>query len=328
MTVQDYRSESAFFQKMAGLFEVADRQRDPALPAVIVWPEDLATFLLLTDVPPALLQARTLDEAFERIGKAHGPALVATLLRYRARSLKQAFFLWGSARVWRIWFRTMSELARRYRMTVVAGSALVAANRWGLVASPYAPASRHVYNLSLTFDPDGRAMQLTPKVNLVPTQEDQLGLTAGRPEAVSAVRLPDTSAVLATAICYDGFQVAHTDSEPDFYNVMAYLDQQGVQILAQPSANPWWWDQPWPLRPSVIRADQWQNESAIAQLGESRSIAVIINSHLIFDFLDLHFDGQSVIAARHGSSVVKLAEAPGFRGPEAETVLHARWTGD
>lgn len=70
VTPADYMSPEAFFRKMDGLCaRAAACRRDDDVPAVLVFPEDLATFLVLLERPEAAAGAHTLDEAFARIGR-------------------------------------------------------------------------------------------------------------------------------------------------------------------------------------------------------------------------------------------------------------------
>ncbi len=329
MQWQDYLSADAFYRKIERYFQWADAQRVPEHPALIVFPEDIATFLLLVNHAPILEHASSLTEAFALIGHRYRRNLLVHMVKYRTASVKRAFFLYGAPTVWRIWYRTMTALARQYHITVVAGSALLPDHRAGSDQDTLIPASARIYNRSLTIGPDGQVLSAVKKVNLVPTQEDVLDLSPGPLEqALTAAVLPGTSIRLATAICYDGFRCPHTPDEPHFINLVPWLDRLGVRILAQPSANPWPWDEPFALRPgtALLRREQWHTESAISQLADCQSIEVLINAHLLMDVLDVHFDGQSVIARRTPAGVEILARSPQTQGPGGECVLLARWS--
>ena len=78
----------------------------------------------------------------------------------------------------------------------------------------FVPVNARTYNTSYTFSPEGRCVTVTRKVNLVPTQEDVVRLSPGRPEELQVV--PTPFGRLGTLICYDGFREAHTPQEPSF----------------------------------------------------------------------------------------------------------------
>ncbi|MCY0878200.1 MAG: hypothetical protein OWU84_04600 [Firmicutes bacterium] len=331
MQPDDYQTADAFFRKVASYFAAAHAQRGENRPALIVFPEDFATFLLLEGRRAFIDRAQTLDEAFRAMALHDWRRLLATLWRYRTLKTRAAFFTALAPRVWEVWRHTMTTLAKEYGMTVVAGTALLPDFAAETKGGPFRPVDARVYNVSFTVNPEGQVISVTRKVNLVPTQEDVLQLTPGPLEqALAWSYLPGTRIKLATAICYDGFCCPHTPREPHFTNVLARLDDAGVQVVAQPSANPWRWDEPWPFddareRPARTRAQQWYEEGAFASLTQCRAVEVVVNPQLIMEFLDLHFDGQSAIFARDGQAVAPLALSRATRGPEADEVLHAVW---
>ena len=295
----------------------------------MVFPEDLATFLLLEGQQNLLEGVRTMDEAFTTIGKRKTWPLLGTMVQYGTTRSKAAFFAHGATRVWHIWHGTMSRLAHDYNITVVAGSALIPESRWTYDTNSYMPRSAKIYNFSFTVNPKGHVFYHTKKVNLVPTQEDVLELKAGPlDDALSMAMLPDTDIPMATAICYDAFVKPHTDGEPKFVNVLERLDQKGAQLVAQPSANPWYWDEPWPFDPpdrGRTRRQQWDEEGSLKALEGCQNVEVLVNSQLLMDFLDIHFDGQSRILGRTGRTVQSLVASQATKGPEADCLLHTKW---
>lgn len=329
MRPDHYFSREAFYHQMDRYFQAAKLQRSEGRPALIVFPEDIATFLLLEGQEDAIRGIDTLDAAFTAIGQRQLLAIMKTMAQYGTVKKRQAFFTHGASRLWHIWHGTMVRLAHDYDMTVVAGSALVPQSRWIYDSNRFMPRSPKVYNMSFTAGPDGHVIYQTRKVNLVPTQEDVLELTPGPSDtAALGVTLPGTDIPMATAICYDAFSRPHTNNEPKFVNILEAMDKNGVRLVAQPSANPWWWDEPWPLDPpgqQRLRRDQWDEEGSRAALRGCQSVEVIINPQLLMDFLDIHFDGESRILARTPHGVETLVKSQITRGPDGDMVLHAVW---
>ena len=328
MTLADYLSPDAFFRKMDGLCQkaAACRPGDGA-PAVLVFPEDLATFLAVQGKEQVVAGAGTLEEAFTRIGRRLLLPLAGQMVRYRTASLQKAFFLLQASSVWHTWYNTFQALARSYGVWIVAGSALLPANGLGYDSPLFRAESHHVYNLSVTFDPAGRAVNVTRKVNLVPTQEDVLGLSAGSMADWTGFTVENTA--LANCICYDAFRLPHTAGEPGFRSLLGQADALGVKVVVQPSANPWWWDEPWVFASGdniPLRSQQWEDEGAASALAGCRSVEVVVNSHLLARFLGLHFDGASAIYVRDKKGVRVAARAADSRAePAAETVIHYRY---
>jgi len=187
---------------------------------------------------------------------------------------------------------------------------------------PFRPRSAAVFNTSCTFAPDGRLAGVTRKVNLVPTQEDLLGL---RPAPVGELGVLDTDVGrLGTVICYDGFHEAHTEGEPGFVRCAPVLDALGAEVVAQPSANAWAWDGPWVFNAPgehQSRSQQWFAEGMARELEELGSVRYVVNPQLVGQVLDNHFEAPSLILGRGPAGVEVLARAA---DPHAEDVLHVR----
>ncbi len=325
MTLANYATLDKFYHKVDFLMKKIAARRDPHIPALVVFPEDLATFLVLSDNLDLIQGASTMDEAFSRIGRQLWPALLEQMLTHHTLSLRKAFFLLSAPKTWNIWYKTMTEMARRYAVYLVAGSALLPDNANGYQSGTITPRSNRVFNFSMTLNPLGEVIHTTRKVNLVPTQEDTLDLSPGPlAEALGTFTIDNVSC--ATLICYDGFRIPHTAKEPGFTPLLPFLDKQGTRIIAQPSANPWWWHESWPFNPNMTRKEQWVKEGAFSLLHQLSNISAIVNPQLLFHALDIHFDGKSAIYGREGTNAVILAQSPYSDPlPSSEDLVWFRW---
>lgn len=310
LDLADYLSAAAFRAKIFSYGEDIATRRHAGHPAVVVFPEDIGMFLVASGCGDALVGCADTDDAFNRLGKKYALEVLWAMARYRTTNLKTAFWLARATEVRDIMISTFAAFALEHKAYVVAGSACLPRNKHGLVLRPFTPDGNKVYNLSFTFGPNGKLLGETAKVNLVPEMEDAIGLSAGKPEQVPVVEVPGTR--LATAICYDGFRCAHTKREPGYKPLIPYLDQSGVEIVAQPSANPWPWEEAWYFAEpgdNRLRKEQWLDEGAYSLMPNLHKVAYLVNPQLVANFLGLRFDGRSYIFAREGQSVRTLAEA-------------------
>lgn len=333
MSLADYASEEAYRAKIESLMRKVDavraRGQDGRFlhPALAVFPENIGTFLGIAGSYDRVKDCATTDAAIGKVVLRRLPELLRTMARYGVASPKRAVLVMLSRTVWPIWFRAFRDAARAHDCWIVAGSAVVARNKHGLVDAPYEPESGRCYNLSLAFAPDGRAVNETRKVNLVPTLEDVLGITPGPVEALA----PFDTALgrVGTMICYDGFREPHTRRELHFRAVGAHFDAKGVRILAQPAANPWPWEEKWFFAEpgeTQLRKEQWLNEGLCTQLRDLPHVRYAVNPQLIGSLLGNRFDGRSYIFERTPSGDVKvLAESKDYRlAPESEEAVCAR----
>lgn len=327
ITIDDYASLDAFAAKHRALAERVEalRERDPdgqpLHEALVVWPEMVGAFLGLAGEVERVRDCATGDAAMTRIALRRLPSLLATMARHRTVDSKRALFTMIAPIVHQGMYATFSAIAREHGWWVVAGSALLPRNALGEDSAGFhalpGSAGAEVFNTSFTFAPDGRCVRVTRKVNLVPTQEDVLHLSAGSPADLGVVGTPFGN--LGTAICYDGFDEAHTGGEPGFTPCGAVLDRLGADIVAQPSANAWAWDAPWTFNEpgeALLRREQWFAEGFAKHLAGLERVRYVVNPQLVGTVLDTTFEAPSLILERTSEGVAVLAEAADYRTEE------------
>ena len=282
----------------------------PAEAKLIVLPEVCGHLALLALAPPAAHKRRTLGEALAMAAVRRPLEVlrgVATTRQLHPRAAVLAALAPDGERFWR---HVMGPLARKHDAYVVAGSHL----RLG--------PDGDLTNASFLFAPDGRCVGTTDKVNLVPGVEDGapkgLGLARG-----DADQLPITSTLIGrvvTLVGYDGFRIPHTTLERFVPLAPRVKARGGVAFVANPCANTWPWDGPWPpprlAHPNsehATRAVQWEQEGLAASLREVRFARFGVTSHLVGGVLDLVFDGASQIVACDRTGVRELARATSAR---------------
>lgn len=305
VSILDYLTEEAFVAHHRALAErIAGVRTRPH--ALAVWPEEVATFLVLVGQGRVVRDCATTDRALRRIVARRLPRLLATLVRHRTVGITPAVLTMLAPRAHEIYVRTFGGIARDFGLWVVAGSGLF----------PDEGTAR-VHNTSYTFDPAGRVVAVTRKVNLVPTQEDVLGLRSGSPEDLAVVSTPFGR--VGTLICYDGFHEPHTDREPGWVRCGPVLDRLGATIVAQPSANAWAWDAPWAFNEpgeTLLRREQWFAEGFAREMRDLVNVRYAVNPQLVGAVLDNVFEAPSLILGPGGQV---LAQSP---DPRAEDLLH------
>jgi predicted amidohydrolase len=311
VTQADYESADAFARKTTALFDRIDALRErgpdgkPRHPGLAVFPEMYGTFTCIAGFADAVRGCETVDAALGKVAMRALPSLLFTMATRLMRPAV-AFLFSRAPSVHAIWAGTFQRLARERGLAVVAGSALLPEGR--VEGGRFLPQGRRVYNVSYAFGPDGAFLGRTRKVNLVPTQEDVLGLSPG-PESDLAPF--DTGfGKVGTLICYDGFNEAHTRAEPGFCVAAPVQAGRGAVILAQPSANGWPWEDRWIFAEegeTQLRKDQWLKEGLFGQLGRLSGVRYAVNALLIGQIFDNRFDGRSYIFERTPSGEARIA---------------------
>lgn len=306
-----YRSERAFRETTRRYVEECARSRQAGTPALLVFPENYGAFLALTVLGGLSTRMPTVDSAFA-LGIAQRPLAFARALRRVGRAhVQRAALLVLTREISEIYHATFADLARAHGATIVAGSALL--------EGPDA----QVYNASVTFAEDGSVAACTRKVNLVPEIEDGIGLTPNHGGATEVAH--SAVGTVGTLICYDGFQVPHTAHEPDWRPVGGGFADQGVHVVAQPSANPWPWRGAWVHRrpgEETLRCEQWASEGFEARLTQLAGVRYGVTAHLVGTILDQRFEGRSAIYARSAEGAVRIVAQA--EREDAGEVVHAR----
>lgn len=306
ISLEDYLDEDAFVAHHRRLAERATALRRGE-HALAVWPEEVATFLTLLGQHDAVRGARTTSQAMRSVVAHRLPQLLATMTRHRTRRLTPAVVTLLAPRALQVYVSTFSGIAREFGMWVVAGSGLFPR-----------PGTAEVCNTSYAFDPSGAVVGITRKVNLVPTQEDVLHLSQGRVEELSVVQTPFGG--LGNLICYDGFAVPHSETEPEWTSCVPVLDALGAQVLASPSANAWAWEAPWAFNApgeQRLRSQQWFQEGLSVSMASCRNVRYAVNPQLVGQVLEHTFEAPSLILGPGGAVLAQSAD------PRSEDVLHA-----
>jgi predicted amidohydrolase len=333
MRLADYRTSDAFVAKIAALTErvATARERDPSgafrHAAVVVFPEHIGTFLSIADYGELAAEGDDVDAVLRRVVLRNPLRLVASMAFNWTLSPSAAVLLAESPKMHAAYRRAFRDAARRLDATVVAGSIILPDNANGIDAETLRPADNRLYNLGYTFAPDGRCVNVTRKVNLVPTLEDTLPLVPGPPDALAAIDTP--CGRVGVMICYDGFREPHTGTEPHFCALGPRLAAAGVEIVAQPSANPWPWNEPWVFADAgehQLRREQWLREGLYGQLPDMPGVRYAINPQLIGDLLGTRFDGRSYVFERRpdGAVTILAAAASEALAAASEEIVIAR----
>jgi predicted amidohydrolase len=234
VTQDDYRTEDTFREAVERVLRrVEGACPDPAVPRLVVFPENVGLPLVVAGARPVVFRLRRMNLAIAAVAGS----LIVRNAGFRrtfgawmqrtggnvARATGNALLTHGGRQALAIMIRVFGDLARRYRATLCAGSL---ACPWFELAGGGAGAPRFadaidVYNTSLTFDPSGRVINVTRKV--YPTDAETGIITPGRLADLQAFDTPIGR--VGVLVCADGWY-------PDCYRRYA---GQRVDVLVQPS---------------------------------------------------------------------------------------------
>lgn len=283
LDLDDYWTREAFEAKIRQQMDAVAAATDPALPTLVVFPEDVGLLLVVQGMQDRLAGIDSIGTAIETVIKAHTVPLLWTRL-IRWKPWVPALFLNKNKLIAEAYFETFSAAARDYGVYLVAGSAVLPPYRMdnGVVQWQRGPQRHRVHNTAYLFGPDGSVIGKQDKVELIALEtEEALNLTPG---SLNDLQVFDTPlGRIGIAICLDAFIPEAVDR----------LAAQGAQILVQPSANPGPWN-------------TWQQEdwlrSSYEKVAVDGRFDYAINPMLTGPLWDIEFFGQSSIVARDAAN--------------------------
>lgn len=232
---QDYASTELFFKKLDGYLSIAQAEKWLNEKTIVVFPEYVGTWLVLAGESEKIFQAASLEAAEQALVLRHPLKFGAYWLASKEQArLEAAFFRMKANQMAEIYQEVFSRLARKYSVTIVAGSIILPSPQ--ISSGRLIPTDGPLRNVSVIYQPGG-APYSPPIYKAFLTAEEQPFL-----RSASASQLPafDTPAGrLGVLICADSWY-------PQAY---IPLKEQGVALLAVPSYSGDGmekWNQPWP----------------------------------------------------------------------------------
>ncbi len=304
MNLEDYQCETRFMAKLSSYLEAAKPYLRPG--SIVIWPEYIGTWLLLMDEPWLGFRAQTIEGALIWFVLARPWTFWSA--RKQATAWKDpnavAAFQIKAEAMARAYHRTFSELARRYGVTVVAGSiVLPGAQLTGdsLTVEVGAP----LQNVSVTYDPAGRPVGISRKVFPIATELDFT-----QPAALDSLKPivsgPDTLGVL---ICADSWypQTYARLKGARFWFVPSYL--MGDSCWLSPWRGYSGFPAPADVRDTTLReGEAWLTYAMGGRLPRWDTQAVGLNVFLRGHFWNLGADGRAVVVYQ-GQTLTAPAEA-------------------
>lgn len=203
--------------------------------SVVVFPEYAGTWLVAAGEKRSALEAKRADRAFGIIVASNLPRVLPRLLSAPAGvdRARWALFSMKAGRMAEDYQEVFGNLARRYGVTVVAGSIILPDPRVEMGRIVVTPGG-HLRNVSAVFAPDG-SLHAPLVIKAFPIDSELPFVSAGDPAAIPVFDTP--AGRLGVLVCADAWY-------PESY---AALRAKGAQLLAVPSysSGDGLWSTPW-----------------------------------------------------------------------------------
>jgi len=293
----DYQSSERLHRKLAAYLQQAQDQGLLNDKTVVVLPENVGTWLMLSGEKDELYQAPTLPEAMNWLA-ASNPLLFARawLSANGNDRLNDAHLRMKSKAMAKDYQALFGGLAKEFHVTLVAGSIVLPEP--SIRDGQLKPGSGALFNSSVVFGRDGVPLG-QPQRQMHPVFDQRDVIEGDAEHIINAVDTP--AGRLGVLIGSDSWY-------PDNYRK---LDEQGVQLVAVPAQvfGHGAWNQPWrgykgsstpgsvSLKPGEVSEGQaWHRLTLTAQPPSSRAIAGM-SVFLRGQFWDLSGSGQSFLSS-------------------------------
>jgi predicted amidohydrolase len=229
----DYQSPERLHRKLAAYLQKA---RDQGLlndKTVVVLPEHVGTWLMVSGEKDELYQAATLKEAMNWLAVSNPMKFVRALISAEGGNrLDDAHLRMKAKGMAKDYQALFGGLAKEFHVTLVAGSIVLPEPR--IIDGTLKIGRGALYNSSVVFDRDGLPIG-QPQRQVHPFFEQQDAIKA---KGESALNVVDTPAGRL------GVLIGNDSWYPDIYR---QLDDQGAQLVAVPAfvVGRESWDQPW-----------------------------------------------------------------------------------
>jgi predicted amidohydrolase len=307
----DYQSPQRLHRKLAAYLQQAQDQGLLNDKTVVVLPEHVGTWLMISGEKDELYQAPNVDEAMNWLA-ASNPLLFARawLSAKGSERLNDAHLRMKSKAMAKDYQALFGGLAKEFQVTLVAGSIVLPEP--SIRDGQLKPGNGPLFNSSVVFGSDGVPLG-QPQRQMYPIFDQRDVIDAEDKQAINVVDTP--AGRLGVLIGSDSWY-------PDNYRK---LDEQGAQLIAVPAyvSGHDAWDKPWrgykgsstpgsvSLKPGEVSEGQaWHRLTLIAQPPSSRAIAGM-SVFLRGQLWDKSSSGQSFLS-RNGQQFAD-GEARGAR---------------
>jgi predicted amidohydrolase len=219
----DYSDKERFFMAMDRYLGAAQDNGWLNPKSIVVFPEYIGTWLVAANENNLVYSAQTTAEAIQYLISAHQADFAKEMQeagRYAADTVRYSVFKIKSQQSAQIYHKVFSRLARKYQVTIAAGSILLPEPR--IEAGQLNVADGPLYNVSVIYKPDGTPYNQIARKSYLTSSE--VAFTAeGNPDNLPVFDTP--AGKIGVLICADAWY-------PLAYSV---LRRQQVDLILVPS---------------------------------------------------------------------------------------------
>lgn len=221
MIPNDYSKEENFREKIESYLETAHKRGFLNSKTIVVFPEYLGTWLVVAEEKESVISATKIEEAMRTLVLSNAYSFIWNLLKAKGKdSVRDALFRMKSKEMSSIYVRTFSELARKYKITIVAGSILLPEP--SVVDGTLRVGHGALKNGSFVFSSDGKVVENSP-LKIYPIEDEKTFVEAAPIVDLKVSSVP--AGRIGVLVCADSWF-------PEVYDT---FKKQNVDFVVVPS---------------------------------------------------------------------------------------------
>ncbi|EKR08792.1 MULTISPECIES: nitrilase-related carbon-nitrogen hydrolase [Leptospira] len=217
----DYSNEINFSKKIQSYLEEANKKGYINPKTIVVFPEYLGTWLVIAGEKTSVIRSDKLEDSMQTLILSNPIGFILNFFKAQGKDkIRDALFRMKAEKMLSIYSNTFSNMAKKWRITIVAGSILL--------PEPYVIEGKiqirngALKNASYVFLPDGRVAENSPE-KIYPIEDEKSFVEASTLKNLKIIQSPAGN--IGVLVCADSWY-------PEVYEI---FKKQNVNFVVVPS---------------------------------------------------------------------------------------------
>ncbi|WP_036025118.1 nitrilase-related carbon-nitrogen hydrolase [Leptospira noguchii] len=217
----DYSNEINFSKKIQSYLEEANKKGYINSKTIVVFPEYLGTWLVIAGEKTSVIESDKLEDSMRTLILSNPVSFIHNFLKAQGKDkIRDALFRMKAERMLSIYSNTFSDMAKKWGITIVAGSILLPEPH--ILEGKIQIRNGALKNGSYVFLPDGRVAENSPE-KIYPIEDEKSFVEASTLKNLKIIQSP--AGRVGVLVCADSWY-------PEVYKI---FKKQNVNFIVVPS---------------------------------------------------------------------------------------------
>ncbi|WP_036033406.1 nitrilase-related carbon-nitrogen hydrolase [Leptospira noguchii] len=217
----DYSNEINFSKKIQSYLEEANKKGYINSKTIVVFPEYLGTWLVIAGEKTSVIESDKLEDSMRTLILSNPVSFIHNFFKAQGKDkIRDALFRMKAEKMLSIYSNTFSDMAKKWRITIVAGSILLPEPH--ILEGKIQIRNGALKNGSYVFLPDGRVAENSPE-KIYPIEDEKSFVEASTLKNLKIIQSP--AGRVGVLVCADSWY-------PEVYKI---FKKQNVNFVVVPS---------------------------------------------------------------------------------------------